>query len=500
VARIDVDLDRVLGTVDRRIFGAFVEHLGRCIYGGIFEPGSPLSDARGFRTDVLDAARALRPPLLRWPGGNFVSGYHWVDGIGPAAERPRRLDLAWHAEEPNTFGTDEFIAYCRALDSEPYICLNMGTGTLDEAIAWVDYCNGTGGTAWAERRRANGHAEPYNVRYWGLGNELWGQWQIGHQSAEEYVAEARRWADALRRLDPSLVLIACGRDGWSDWDQVVIDGLVSHVDYHSIHIYTGSDDYWSNVLAPHQAERAVRLCQAMIDRARYVQRVDRPVHVAYDEWNVWFRERSPTSGLEERYTLADALAVATYLNVFVRQCQSVRIANQAQLVNVIAPIMTRADGLFLQTIYHPLRLHVEHDQEVVLDPRVVCESVTHADSEAGPRPHRLADLGPFKLLDVAATRDLEGRRLTLTVVNRSPHAAVSTTVETHRTLAAGGARVHVVDGPAADATNSFAEPNLVAVRTQPLPVQGTSVELVLPPHSFSCVTLAVDEPGHNSQP
>src|SRR5262249_33130483 len=235
-------------------------------------------------------------------------------------------------------------AYCRALGSEPYICLNMGTGTLDEAIAWVDYCNGMGTTAWSGRRRSNGHDEPYNVRYWGLGNELWGEWQIGHLSAEEYVAEGRRWADALRRADPSIVLIACGRDGWSDWDRIVVDGLVSHVDYHSIHIYTGSDDYWSHVLAPHQAERAIRLCPAMIDRARYVQRVERPVHIAYDEWNVWFRERSPTSGLEERYSLADALAVATYLNVFVRQCQAVRIANQAQLVNVIAPIVTSTDG------------------------------------------------------------------------------------------------------------------------------------------------------------
>src|SRR6266568_5774991 len=201
VARIAVELDRTLGTVDRRIFGGFIEHLGRCIYGGVYEPGSPMSDARGFRTDVLDKARALQMPLLRWPGGNFVSNYHWTDGVGPAEKRPRRLELAWHDEEPNTFGTDEFMEYCQALGTEPYICLNMGTGTLEEALAWIEYCNGSGNTHWTNLRRANGHPEPYNVHYWGLGNEMYGEWQVGHLTAEEYVAKARSWANALRRLD-----------------------------------------------------------------------------------------------------------------------------------------------------------------------------------------------------------------------------------------------------------------------------------------------------------
>jgi hypothetical protein len=194
VTRIAVDPARPVGDLDRNVFGGFIEHLGRCIYGGIYEPGSPRSDQRGFRQDVLALLRDLRMGVLRWPGGNFVSNYHWADGIGPAAQRPRRPELAWGGEEPNTFGTDEFMSYCAELGTEPYVCLNMGTGTLADALAWVEYCNGTGRTQWAQRRRDNGHPEPYRVKYWGLGNEMYGDWQIGAVSAEEYVREATRWA------------------------------------------------------------------------------------------------------------------------------------------------------------------------------------------------------------------------------------------------------------------------------------------------------------------
>jgi alpha-N-arabinofuranosidase len=492
-ARVRIDMERTVGRVDRRIFGAFIEHLGRCIYGGVYEPGSPRSDERGFRLDVLEAARALRVPVLRWPGGNFVSGYHWTDGLGPVERRPRRLEIAWHAEEPNTFGTDEFIAYCRELGAEPYICLNMGTGSLDEARAWVEYCNGGGDTHWANLRREHGHPEPYGVRYWGLGNEMYGEWQIGSLTADEYVRDARRWVNALRRTDPAIELVSCGKDGWSEWDRTVIDGLVRYVDHHSIHIYTGSPDYWSNVLAPHQAERALRTCRALIDRARYLQRVEREIGIAYDEWNVWFRERGERSGLEERYTLADALAVGTYLNVFVRQCAALRMANLAQLVNVIAPIVTEPDRLLLQSIYHPLRLCAEHVREVALDPLVVCETVAHADPPGAPWPHRVGDLGPFALLDVAATRDAAGTALTVTVVNRSPEAAVPAAFELGRTASA--ATWHLVNGESPEAVNTFEEPDRVSVRTRQVPTEGSRLDLTLPAHSFSCLVIGLDGGG-----
>ena len=283
MTRLTVDPGSQLGVLDRNVFGGFVEHLGRCVYGGIFEEGSALSDADGFRGDVLSLLRDLRLGVLRWPGGNFVSNYHWADGIGQKDIRPRRPELAWGGEESNRFGTDEFLKYCAELGVRPYICLNMGTGDLREALEWIEYCNSSGRTYWAERRRQNGRDEPYAVPYWGLGNEMYGDWQVGALSAEEYTREAVRWARAIRMLDPSAKLVSCGWDGLSAWDSQVIDETVSVVDLHSIHLYTGSHDYWTNVLQPHHAERAIRCTRALIERAAHLQQVKNPPRIAYDE-------------------------------------------------------------------------------------------------------------------------------------------------------------------------------------------------------------------------
>jgi len=495
MARIKVDLDRQIGRVDRRIFGGFIEHLGRCIYGGVYDEGSALADERGFRRDVLDALRPLKMPLLRWPGGNFVSGYHWIDGIGPKDERPRKSELAWLAEESNRFGTDEFIEYCRVLDTDPYICINMGTGTIDEAQAWVEYCNGTGNTHWANLRRKNGHEAPYNIRYWGLGNELYGGWQLGASTADDYVKKGREFAKVMKLTDPSIELISCGQNGWSDWDQAVIDGLASFVDYHSIHIYTGSADYYQNVFSPHQAERAIRICSSMIERARYYQRITRPIGIAYDEWNVWYRTRSAAdrqAGIEEQYDLSDALAVATYLNVFVRESQRVPIANLAQMVNAIAPIFTNPSGLFLQTIYHPLQLYAEHVQDLALDPTVECETIAIENpAGAAPRAHRIADLGPFKLLDVTATRDEAGRVVTVAVVNRDRDRPITTTIELADGRAISGAVAYEVNGDDPTVLNSFEQPDAVTVQERRLEASGSLVQHTFPSHSVTVVRLAV---------
>lgn len=480
---ITVNPARRVGEVDPRLFGGFIEHLGRCIYGGVFDEGSPLADEHGFRTDVLEAARPLRMPLVRWPGGNFVSGYHWTDGIGPVDDRPRRMELAWHAEESNRFGTDEFMAWCKKLGTEPYLCLNMGTGTLDEAQAWLEYCNGTGSTYWADRRRANGHDEPYRVRYWGLGNEIYGDWQIGHRTAENYVETARQWAHVLRLTDPEIQLVSCGLDGLSEWDRIVIDGLASVVDFHSIHIYTGSDDYWTDLLSPLQAERALRAAGGMLERARYHQHLQRRVYVAYDEWNVWFRARD--NSLEERYNLADALAVATYLNVFVRQCQIVRLANLAQLVNVIPPIVTSPDGLFLQTIYHPLRLYAEQSLPVAVDTFVETDTRDYQPPAGEADRLRLGDLGPVPLLDVASTVDPDHARLCVAVVNRDPHRPARTTLQvTDGQLA--DVVAYEVNGPDPAVSNSFEQPDVVGVRTRQVEHRGSGpLQVELAPHSFT---------------
>jgi len=488
MTRIAVDPGRLIGRLDRNVFGGFIEHLGRCIYGGIYDEGSALADARGFRTDVLALLRDLRPGVLRWPGGNFASNYHWADGIGPKDTRPRRPNLAWGGEESNRFGTDEFLGYCAELGAEPYICLNMGTGSLREALAWIEYCNGAGDTEWARRRRENGRETPYRVRYWGLGNEMYGDWQVGALSAEEYVRTATRWARAIKMLDPDAVLVSCGRNGWDDWDRIVIDGLAPLAGLHSVHIYTGSDDYWTNVLEPHQAERAIRCARALIERAAYGKKITRSPRIAYDEWNVWFRTKD--GALEERYTFPDALAVATYLNIFVRNCDWVWMANLAQLVNVIAPVVTTPGTAAAQPIYYPVLLHAQ----AALDSAVEVHVDGPAISPPGPGhsrwPHRVADLGPFRMVDAAATVSSGRRRLTLTLVNRNPDQPETTQIVL---------RDHSFDGAAKIRTlTAGREPG-----ARPLPgVEGVhlsegsetprahTVTLTLPAQSFTIVEAA----------
>ena len=495
MSNIKIDLGRTIGRVDRQIFGGFVEHEGRSIYGGVVDKVSALTDDDGIRLDVAEAIKGLGAPVLRWPGGNFVSGYHWENGIGPKESRSPRFDLAWNAVESNQFGTDEYFAYCERLGTEPYICFNMGTGTLEEALAWVEYCNGDRDTYYAKLRRQNGHPEPYGVTYWGLGNEMWGDWQVGHMTAAEYAAEAKRWALALRRADPDIKLVACGKNGWSDWDRLVIDELIRYVDYHSIHMYSGSDDYWSSVFSPHQADRAIKASAAMIARARYLQKVEHPVRVIYDEWNVWFATRGDRRAdvvVEERHTLTDALAVATYLNVFVRNCVPLHMANMAQFVNVLAPIVTNDDGLFLQAIYDPFRLASEKTLTIALDVFVQGAGREFADIPNDRVVNAVADLGPFSLLDVAATTDESREHLVLCVVNRSldPEPA---RIE----LAGGSVAAPVVaeqiDAPDVLAANSFDSPGVVKARPvqNPIDFAGDRIDYVFPAHSITWIEISL---------
>ena len=419
MTRIAIDPGRVTGQVERNVFGGFVEHLGRCIYGGLYEEDSPLSDDRGFRKDVLALLRDLRMGVLRWPGGNFVSNYHWQDGIGPRDQRPRRPELAWGGEESNRFGTDEFMAYCAELGTDPYVCLNMGTGTLEEALGWVEYCNSDRNTYWANARRANGHDAPYRVKYWGLGNEMYGEWQVGAMNPDEYVREATRWARALKFLDPTIQLVSCGKTGWNEWDRIVIEGMADLVDYHSIHIYTGGEDYWTNVLQPHQAERAIRTAQALIARTAYRRKIANPPRIAYDEWNVWYRNM--VVDLAERYSFDDALAVGTYLNIFVRNAGAVKMANLAQMVNAIAPIVTSETAAAVQPIYYPVLLHSQAALRDAVDTHVYGGELTPAFPEdPGRWPYKVADLGPFTALDAAASVSANKDRVAVTIVNRHP--------------------------------------------------------------------------------
>ena len=509
LARIKIDPARTIGLIDPAIYGGFIEHLGRCIYGGIFDEQSPLSDEHGFRRDVMDAIRELGVPLLRWPGGLFASGYHWVDGIGPRDSRPRRLELAWQAEESNRFGTDEFLQYCRALPTDPVLCINMGTGTIDEAHAWVEYCNGKGDTHWANLRRKNGSEEPYGVRYWCLGNEAYNRMAIGTLSAEDYVKNAVEFAKVMKMVDPTIRLIASGLNGWSRWDRIVIEGLAQYVDFHSLHLYTGSADYYSNVFAPHLAERALRVCEGVIEGVRYQQDIKHPIGIAYDEWNVWFRAASPpwaewaeidaSGGMEETYSLADALAVAAYLNVFIRHCSTVRMANIAQLVNVLAPIMTSSEGLVRQTIFHPLCLYSRHMRGEALDTYVDCDvHDLRPQDETSPWPHRVADLGPFKLLDASAVRDPKTRTVNLAVINRDLTRDVRAVVQIAGTAGSAGGAAFELNSSSVDSVNSFDAPDGVTVVRRPIEAGVNDLTYSFPAHSLTLLTLqpgpATDQP------
>jgi len=495
MATIRVDVDRQIGRINPFIYGSFIEHIGRCIYDGIVDAARATAGECVPRADTLEAVRALQIPILRWPGGNFVSGYHWLDGVGPIAQRPRRLNLAQGGEESNVFGTAEFIHYCRLIGAEPYICLNMGTGTLDEAQAWVEYCNGTGDTYWANLRRKHGSQEPFGVRYWGLGNEVYGHWQLGaKREVADYTKLAKEMAKIVRLTDPSVELVGCGLNGLSEWDRQVLDQNAVDMRYHSIHLYTGHEDYYQNMFMPHQAERALHIVGALIDWTRYRQEIDRPLTVAFDEWNVIYRTAS--GGCEEPYDLSDALAVATFFNIFHRHCRTVEVANMAQLVNAIAPITTAGDRLFLQTIYWPCLLYRRHCREIALDAWV--DSPAHdlramaegtVQPSAWPPAHRVVDMEPFPYLDVSATVDVGRRNLTLAVVNRHREDDIPTAIDILGVAVGREVMRYEVNDPDIRAGNTAEVPNRVGVHERLLTSAAPHFTYTFPAHSLTVLTL-----------
>ncbi|CAI6331019.1 unnamed protein product [Periconia digitata] len=417
---IIVHPDHEIAKINDNIYGGFTEHMGRCIYGGIYDPGNPLSDEDGFRKDVIEAMKDLNVPVVRYPGGNFVATYHWLDGVGPKEKRPKRPELAWLGIEPNSFGTDEFMKWCKVVGTEPYLCLNFGTGTLDEALAWLEYCNSTQDTYYANLRRQNGHEEPYNVKYWALGNECWGPWQVAQQTQQDYAKQAYQWAKALKLLDPTITLILCGETGYSSWDHYVLkecvkwdvhglsgDSTKSLIDMHSIHIYTASATHLANATAPRAAERAIQMASALIDLARIENGVPETVPkqtVCFDEWNVWDPVRAPgEKGAEESYTLSDALAVSVFLNGFVRQAKDVGMANIAQSVNVISPLMTSTEGVLKQTTWWPLLLFSKYMRGHSVAVNVRCPEYTGVTD---PKWVRATIETPF--LDVCAAKMEDG--------------------------------------------------------------------------------------------
>ncbi len=492
VARVKVDIDRTIGEVHPHLFGSFAEHLGRMIYGGIYDEGNPLSDADGYRRDVMDAVKALGVTILRWPGGNFASGYNWKDGIGPKDRRPVRLDLAWNALESNRFGTDEFLRYAERIGAEPYICLNLGLGTIDDARHWVEYTNETRHTFWADERRRNGRDAPYNVRYWALGNEIDGPWQLGHKRAEEYARFALEAAKAMRAVDRDLKLVASGSSyyagDWIGWNRTVLETLRNTVDYIAIHTYISNREndlerylgVWSQTI-----ERYIDVTAGLIRQVQAGQANPRPIFIAYDEWNVWYRA-GVGEGLEEIYTFEDALAVGMFFNVFFRHADVVKMANLAQLVNVIAPIMTNRDGLFLQPTYFPFAEYGKQRGNVSLDVWVSGPTYT-----IGNRP-------PLQYLDVSATFNRATRELFLNVLNRSRDRDILARIENQAGRLAGEAAVWELNHPDLKATHTFGDDRRVrpVTRRAALRLEDNTFLYTFPAHSLTILRLRVEELGN----
>ena len=426
-----------IGATDKRLFGAFIEHLGRCVYGGIYEPGHPTADERGFRRDVMALIKELAPTIVRYPGGNFVSGYDWEDGVGPRENRPRRLDLAWMSTETNQFGTNEFIDWCRLTGIEPMLAVNMGTRDGDAARRYLEYCNHPGGTALSELRKQHGWPLPHEVKFWCLGNEMDGPWQMQAKTADEYGRIAVETAKMMKWIDPSIELAACGSSGrnmptYGAWEQTVLEHTFDHVEYISLHTYINNyaADVPAFLAAPDLMDGFIEEVTAIADAVAAKRRSAKRIMLSFDEWNIWYRTRRVAADrvkpgwpvappiLEEAYTMADALAFGGMCISLLNHADRVKVACLAQLVNVIAPIMTETGGsAWRQTIFYPFAQFSHFGRGTVLRAEVDCPGyeASYYDPR-GTLELRFPVAAPY--LKLAAVRDDATGGVTIFALNR----------------------------------------------------------------------------------
>jgi alpha-N-arabinofuranosidase len=423
-AKVILDKDYKVGDVDARIYGSFVEHLGRAVYGGIYEPGHVTADEMGFRKDVLELVRELNVPIVRYPGGNFVSGYNWEDGVGPLENRPRRLELAWRTIETNEVGTNEFVQWAKKADSEVMMAVNLGTRGADAARNLVEYCNHPGGTYWSDLRKEHGYKDPHNIKVWCLGNEMDGPWQICHKTAEEYGRVACETAKVMKWVDPSLELVACGSSSrymatFPEWEATVLDHTYEHVDYISLHQYYGNPTGdTANFLAMSVGmDDFIKSVISTCDYIKAKKRSKKKINLSFDEWNVWFHSNQADKKiepwsiappqLEDIYNFEDALLVGCMLITLLKNADRVKMACIAQLVNVIAPIMTsNGGGAWKQSIFYPY-LHTSlYGRGYVLNP--IVNSPVYDSKDFTDVPY----------LETTAVVNEEKEELTIFAVNR----------------------------------------------------------------------------------
>jgi alpha-N-arabinofuranosidase len=535
-ATIAITRDRELGQIDRKIYGHFLEaNFFGNIEGGIFDEGSPLAltepgPANGLRRDVLDVCRELGVPIARWPGGNFASAYHWEDGIGPRDQRPRRLDVTWGGEESNRFGTDEFLAWCAAAGAEPFLVVNCRS--VEEAVRWVEYTNYGGDTAYTRQRAANGHPTPYGVRYWGVGNEVYGLWQMGHRPAEQYAADLREHARFMRLVDPTLKLVAVGlRD--ESWTRAVLERAGAQIDYISIHLYgasthlytaaTGDNDYDAVVAQPLHFETELRAYADMVATLARQAGVERPLALAFDEWNNRHLEPAawpaPQPGVDggiaprelpadvnappirvNRWsprTLTDALFYAGVFQALQRLSGlpvPVSLATTVNLINANAPLVARPGGVLKSATYYVWDLYQNHTEAVALPVTVDGPGVVRG-VRSRPQPDATGQFpsrpmaAPY--LDAVATTSHDRRTLTLTVINRHETDAIAARLILDGTAGALPPCAHVRDlGANIDdvlVANSFSAPARVATRDRG-EVRLADGSYCFPPHSLTVLT------------
>jgi alpha-N-arabinofuranosidase len=504
-ARVALTLSRTRPEMDRRVFGAFLEHLGRAVYTGVYEPGSALADGKGFRKDVMSEIKALGVPVTRYPGGNFVSGYNWLDGVGPRDRRPPVLERAWNSLETNQFGTNEFIEWCGLVGTEPLLAVNMGTGTPEMAVALLEYCNVAKGTKWSDLRRSHGYEAPHRVRYWCLGNEMDGPWQMGHMPARDYGRKARDAARQMRVLDRTLKLVAAGSSNtilptYLVWDRELLEECYDQVDGISLHNYYGNTEpLTGNSTARFLAmnldmERQIHEVGAVCDYVQGVLRSPKRLWLSFDEWNVWYRARGGDFAdgkgtfaphlLEEVYNLEDALLTGGFVNTLLRQSDRVRLGCLAQIVNVIAPLVTSPSAVLRQTIYHPYAWALKYATGRVLDVRIECE--TYPISGRGLRPDFARD-DQVPFVDVVATADPPNGRACVLMLNRDLDAEREVVLEWQDVVPARVLACETLTGSDLKAVNTFAQPTRVAPGPLDAPTAGPRMTFKLPARSYTVV-------------
>lgn len=424
-AKIIINKDKTISRIDNRLYGSFIEHLGRAVYGGIYEPGHKTADDMGFRGDVMDMVKKLNVPIVRYPGGNFVSGYNWEDGTGDKAKRPKKMELAWQSVETNEVGIDEFQEWAKRAGSEILMAVNLGTRGADDARNLVEYCNSETDTYYAEMRRKNGFDKPFGIKTWCLGNEMDGDWQICHKTPYEYGRIACETAKLMKWTDPSIELVACGSahmfmPTFGEWERTVLRECYDHVDYISLHNYYGNpnDDTAAYLASAMDMDSFIKQVAAICDEIKAEKNSDKTVNLSFDEWNIWFHSNEQDKQikkwqvapplLEDIYNLEDAVVLGNLLITLINNSDRVKIACLAQLVNVIAPIMTETGGrIWAQTIFYPFMYTSQHGRGTALE--AVCECGGYA---AGGKEN-------IPYVDSAAVISEDGKELAVFVVNRS---------------------------------------------------------------------------------